>query len=54
MVPVWSQSAEGPGVGATVGVDEIISQLIQRPDGAECAGAPVELSIQSAPQLGSK
>lgn len=36
------------------GVDEIISQLIQRRDGAECAGALAELSIQSPPQLGSK
>lgn len=36
------------------GVDEIISQLIQRRDGAECARALAELSIQSPPQPGSK
>lgn len=35
-------------------MDEIISQLIHRRDGAECAGALAELSIQSPPQPGSK
>lgn len=56
MVPVWSCSVSG-GAGRRSkrgGVDEIISQLIQRRDGAECAGALAELSIQSPPQPGSE
>lgn len=45
VVPL-SRRQGGKKVG---GVDEIISRLIQRRYGAECAGAPAELSIQSPP-----
>lgn len=60
-VPVWSCSVGGGAEwkergrgGGNGGVDKIISRLIQRHYGAECAGAPAELSIQSPPPAGVK
>lgn len=62
MVPVRSRSVGGGAEwkklgekgGGGGGVDEIISRLIRRHYGAECAGAPAELSIQSPPPAGVK
>lgn len=49
-----SRVEEAGGKKGGGGVDEIISRLIQRRYGAECAGAPAELSIQSPPPAGVK
>lgn len=55
VAPLWSRSVGGTKVEwRGESADEIISQLIQGLYGAECAGAPAELSIQSPPPAGVK